>query len=236
MLLDLSFILDKFMPALSVPARDFPRIKQLMEASEALVAEVSNLLKTGVPSADRDSLIQEIANKIGKDQRGKVTQILELLDSMYLAITSSGIHVEVFVEDVLETIKSTNDFEGVTGEDFSNLERRLKDFLSQNNSLSISTKAFDVLTEHQKVYVRSRIFTDVRPVFSQQLDQGVSGFVMVNMLKIEYRENGERKEFFVALDNSDLKNLEVILERSLKKTTQIASVLEGTNIHHFKVE
>jgi hypothetical protein len=83
--------------------------------------------------------------------------------------------------------------------------------------------------DHERVYLESRILTDIRTVFKEYKEQPI-GAVVVHNLKITYRQNDNEKEFFVALDGSDLLNLSQEIARAETKAKEIKMLLEKAEI------
>jgi len=92
--------------------------------------------------------------------------------------------------------------------------------LSAENPLGITTKAIDVLTEHEHVFQYARIVTDVRPIFTNNAQEKPAAAVVVHMLNLFFNDMGQKRQLCVALDSNDLSLLKQIIERAeLKEKT-----------------
>ena len=67
--------------------------------------------------------------------------------------------------------------------------------------------------------------TDMRPVFGS--DEKPAGAVVVHTLKLTYHEGPKRslREFFVAMNRDDLDELREVLDRALRKQSELSHVL-----------
>jgi len=101
--------------------------------------------------------------------------------------------------------------------------------LSYESSLGTTSKALDVMTEHERILCGARVITDVRSVFADPAEKPTAA-VIVHMLKISYHQNREHKDFYVALDSSDVRKLKEILQRAELKAKSLSAVLAGTGI------
>ncbi|MBN1197968.1 MAG: hypothetical protein JXA23_01360 [Bacteroidales bacterium] len=95
--------------------------------------------------------------------------------------------------------------------------KRNKELLKNLGSLKLSFKALNLLTENNQNFVESHIITDIRLVFQEEIDQKNRNAVIIHKLKIDYRKEGEPKQFYIALDNNDLKKLKKQIDRALEK-------------------
>lgn len=94
---------------------------------------------------------------------------------------------------------------------------RNKELLENLGSLKLSFKAINLLTENNQNFVDSHIISDIRLVFQDDIDNQNRSAVILHQLKLEYRKDGEQRQFYIALDNSDLKKLKKQIDRALEK-------------------
>lgn len=85
------------------------------------------------------------------------------------------------------------------------------------DNLKKTFKAFHLFTENDKLYNNSRIITDMRLLFNDEIESPPGCGVILHQLKIEYVENGKRKSVFVSLNRDDVRELSENLQRALKK-------------------
>jgi len=109
------------------------------------------------------------------------------------------------------------------------LEQRMTRLLSIDKAIAVTAKAHDVVTEHQHVFCAARIFSDIRPVFSASADV-VSAAVVVHTLNIAYHEAGEHKEFYVAMDKTDIDSLKKVIERAEKKAKALHLIIKQSAV------
>jgi hypothetical protein len=159
--------------------------------------------------------------------------IRDAIVPLYLARHSTSVPIPTFIEDVIQALKR-EDSEWATDELFSHLEPRLRELLSIEK-LSLITKAHDVLIEHSQTYGKARIVSDVRPVFREDLQQGVAAAVIVHMLNVTYYHAGERDEFVVALDSKDIEQLMETLQRAKEKAKLLEALISSTDTPYIEV-
>jgi len=92
------------------------------------------------------------------------------------------------------------------------------------------------MLEHEHVWHSARVLTDLRPVFGADPKQAPAAAVIIHNLKIAHQAGREIREFFVALDNQDLRKLQEVLERAVKKEASLSSVAEKAGLPWLRVE
>ena len=121
-------------------------------------------------------------------------------------------------------------------EGWPKLASNLQMLLDVDGSLAISAKASELRTEHQRFICidNSRVLTDLRPVFLENVEQHPRAVMIQHTLKIAYHDDSgrESKELFVALDGDGLRRLKNLIERAIAKESnlRIATRIEGAVI------
>lgn len=94
--------------------------------------------------------------------------------------------------------------------------------------LRASIKAWALSSEQERLYLSSRILTDVRPIFGDDDCNQLLASVMIHTLKITTRADGRPQSVFVALDNDDIVELRSALDRALSKAEVVSVQLKNT--------
>jgi hypothetical protein len=95
-------------------------------------------------------------------------------------------------------------------------------------SLAITSKAYDLLTEHEHPFGTARVLTDVRTIFEDS-DEGTApaAALIVHVLKLRDL-NGQ--EYYTALSRSDLRDLHEVIQRAVRKEEQLRVELARTTV------
>lgn len=119
----------------------------------------------------------------------------------------------------------------LSDEECGTLSKRLNRLLSVD-SLAIVAKGKDLQTEQPHVYVGSRILTDLRAVFRDSPEETPLGMVLFHVLKLSYFERGDGhpRDFYIALDETDLGDLKKAIERAKGKSKTLRSTLQNAGI------
>lgn len=100
------------------------------------------------------------------------------------------------------------------------LASNLRKIITSNSSLELTAKVGLIKSDRPHVYVQSKVYTDLRPIFGRS-DTTVRGFVVTHALKLSYQDGEEKKDIFVSLDQSDLLSLRNAIERAEAKEISI---------------
>lgn len=172
-------------------------------------------------------LLSDLAESIAGSTRLSVQEVESLLEAfagMHLTRIHSEKSVGDFVADVVFALQENADGDSVQAGGWENLANDVSAVLSCE-SLEVTAKAIDVMTEHEHVFQRARIVTDIRPIFSADIDQQPRAAVLIHMLNLFYRENGEMKQIGLALDDADLNLLKESIERAAVKAKTLKTSL-----------
>jgi hypothetical protein len=99
----------------------------------------------------------------------------------------------------------------------------------------LAARAHDLVGEHERGFHDARIVTDIRPVFGRNAEDGPEAALVVSSLKVEFhRSDGALDSFFFALDRSDLLRLHEIVDRALKKTEALVSMIARAELPYWE--
>jgi hypothetical protein len=211
------------MPAkLRVPDRYAPSLAEFLRLSPQEIALFLRMIREEQPNLALSKLADTIAGRLSIDRK-RVEEIVNLLTSLQMAQEGLGMSAADLVAELRAAMEASGKAE-LQPSDWSAFEESITEALSEESALAVSSKARDVMQDHSKIYCYSRVLTDLRPIFKSDIGQGPSAFVTVHTLKIAYHENGEHKEFFVALDREDVKQLADLLARAAKKEDSLKSL------------
>jgi len=118
----------------------------------------------------------------------------------------------------------------------STLLERLSTLIKAKGVIEVVAKARDVITDNQRVFLETRILTDLRPVFDVETLEEPAGAVIIHNLKLVFSESFVSREFFLTLDESDLERLEFEISRARRKADALKHVWHKTKIPFVNVD
>lgn len=218
------------MPEINIiPDRILPALVALAELPQAEVDDLLEALKTTSPVMWAKQLPSQAVTNLKIMEPAKAQPIVDALISLYIARNEFSLNAEDATTQILGASKETE------GAAFSEEQKQvlsplLLQSLSFDKSLGVTAKAIDVFMQHEHVFCNARMMTDIRPIFQDEPSAKPSAAAIVHTLKIGYHLGREYKEFFVALDNEDVKILQNVLDRETVKTSSLHTVLDKASI------
>lgn len=220
------------MPITTIPARYRPGIVKITKLDDHKASELAEALTACLPTKGFNQFLSAVLLRLKDWKREELHDILYSLYSLSLAMADQEISADEFVVQLTNVMRSSDRADLKISEDTEiAFSSHLKRLLSVE-SLILSAKALGLRNDYQRSYCDIRILTDIRPIFGSPAEKPVGAFVE-NTLKIEYHEDGEHKEFYVALDNEDLGKIRKALDRAESKTAALKSVIRESGIPDF---
>ena len=110
---------------------------------------------------------------------------------------------------------------------------RLAALLSADG-IATTASAADVLVQYERPFRSARIFTDIRPVFADDVAETPKGAVLVETLQIDYwTRDGGREVVTFGLDENDLGSLKQVVDRAIEKSATMRRFLEAVDVAVF---
>jgi hypothetical protein len=214
---------------LQIPENAYKGLRLLSELPEDKILDFFNFFREIKPTF----FWEEISQKYSANESGEIESIVKAIKGLYSLELSENLSSEQIANDVIAAINKSNEIKDINAE---LLKKRLIEVLSFDKTLGITAKASDIMFQHEHVLVgEARILTDIRPIFSSDIEVNPPAAVIIHNLKISYFENEEKKEFFVALDSNDLKMLAKVIDRAISKEKQITSICSESEMKILKV-
>lgn len=184
------------------------------------VSKLSHSIKS---LADRVSNVTSIPYK-------SIEEIFFSVGSL-AAFIEKGISSKDIVESVCIAIKEDGELDFKTPEEKEKFAFRLLSLI-ETKQLFYAFKANDIIGEYKNVFLQARVISDIRPVFSDKLEDSPEVGLIVHNLHIHYKadEEGAHKDIFLALDAKDIEMLKNALIRAEKKEKSLQSIFDKANM------
>ncbi len=223
------------MTNLSIPDKDIEPLQKLASLSDDERLKLLNAIKQIEPTLQLGKLNSKIAEKVDLDKQ-ELLPIIKMFGSMYRGRISSDVSAEMFAADLNKSLQIIEEspFKEMDDNQRNTLTSYISEILALDNSLGITVKALGVMTEHEHVYCRARVLTDMRPIFGENIEKP-DAFVTIHTLRIGYHDNKEHKDIFIAMDRNDVKELIDMLKRAEQKEEALDSFLNDSKLVHIDV-
>jgi hypothetical protein len=206
-----------------IAIRDLPdqAIQQLLSALDTAPLLVSS-----------DALSERLVEDVEAISRGGISSILASLLSVYSLRQEFDISVSELAEHLAQAMQEggPETLRFTDGEQRGQFEHRLVALLT-SSSLDLIGKASELTTEQERFMREARIITDIRPIFEDDSVDRPSGAVITHTLKISYwDDSNQNRDFYMALDAVDVRNLRASLERAEAKARSLRSILDQAEV------
>ncbi len=209
---------DFSMARLNIPSRIREGISKLLSLDDGAFANLLATIKAlpaNVELIARLPTIINIPNVNSADEEKIATAVVSLHMLRAARDTPSG----EFVDDVSQAIGSFDP----AGQSEASKARLLK--IVDVGPLVVSAKAFTILMDRERTMLTAKILTDLRYAFRHDIDQPPYGAVVIHTLKLSFHEQGEHREFLLALDDDDIETLrDALIERKRKLNFSVSNL------------
>ena len=96
--------------------------------------------------------------------------------------------------------------------------------LAEPRTLRASTKAQLLRTEFDRIFAGAQIFTDIRPIFDDDLKKPLLASLVTHTIKISFHTDGNGDALSIVADAEDLMNLQRMIARALEKSAALISL------------
>jgi hypothetical protein len=218
------------MASLKILPRHLSGLAKLLSVPEDAIRELSSRLADVPVSLDPEEPIRKCVSETSGIPSDDADSIAEAFMSLLLLRTTSNDSLSEFVDELSLAIKETNSEELQFSDEVSGgIKMRLEVLLS-NETLLVSTKAVSVMFEHDKLFSKARVLTQLLPIFGSDVNATPKGAVISHQVGIHYFQNGAHKEFFVLLDSDEVEDFIDVLERARAKADALKQFLATTSV------
>lgn len=207
---------------LGIPDRYASSLAEFLRLSPEELAAFLGALRDEQPTLRESDLARSIEERLSLGGT-KVREIVRLLASLYVAQDQTDEEIGDFVAALRSAAESSGK-DDLQPTDWTAYQAAIIEALSSDTALAVAAKAAGVMNDHARAYCHARILTDLRPVFGSNVEQSPAAMVVIHTLKIVYHEEGEHKDFFVAMDSDDVVQLVGVLDRAFKKEDSLKAL------------
>lgn len=207
----------------SIPARYRLGFERLGRITQAQFATLKDLAAATPPSPDLTALLEKAASTGIED----AAEIIQSSISAASFGASRGLDAEQ-VANVLD-VASLALSPKATG-----LLRRRFAALLQIPAVWLSARAVDLTSSEQRLLIDARILTDLRAIFDGDPDGenrlAPTGGMVVHHLALEVFENGEHRNWTVAVDADDLRAIRRAVDRAEQNAQALQAIMLATGM------
>jgi hypothetical protein len=209
-----------------IPERYEEGFKKISSIDEELFKDINDGLSSSPLMASLGELSETVA-KLKEINENDVSEIFYSAGSL-----TPFIETEENLDEMSEDVSTIAIEEQIIDErNKKRFKTRLTSLL-RNKQLFYASKVNGLLTEYGNVFLQSRIVTDIRPVFGINPNDVPEAGIIIHNLHIHYQDDSEgaHKDFYIALDTNDIKNLKAALIRAEAKEKSLQLLYDKTGL------
>ena len=219
-----------------IPERYQAGIAKLIPLPDNALEELLSVLNEMPHSLNLESIKAYAISKISLIPENDVNDIISALDSLYYIKNESGVPVHDFTEQVLQAMAETeNKALHISASQREPFQGRLIRLMN-GTLLSVAAKSREILYEQERTFGSARVLSDIRPILNENAENNTDAAIIIHTLKINYIQNNQHKEFFVALDTEDVSFMIDTLIRAQEKEETLKSILVAANVPYMDAE
>lgn len=207
------------MPKFTIPREDWKAFISLFSLEPEKKKAFLEIIKEPENVPHADDFAKHYNATTGRDRK-EADKTIDVLFKLYNLYDKSGKDIDSNVSMLIDSFREIDkkEVQEASTTDIELFRSFLGELLSLHDTLGVRAKAYMLMPQHQHVFRRSQIYSDIRAIFRpDKPDIKPSAAVIVHSLKIVYYENYEDKVFYLGLSDNDLHQLNSVIERAIKK-------------------
>ena len=208
------------MKVTNIPIRLLHDVELIADLNKKQVDAIIQILESEKAGTKPDEFSKIFASK---EILSKVdTDTLSFAIFNLLLINTNSNDNNGLVEQIEESLKLlSEDSNEEHSIDYKVLRQNLLRILAVDSNIRTTNKAELLIREFEKIFLESRIITDIRLVYQEDISVQAKHAVLVHQLRITYGSNDEDKNIIIAMDGDDLAILKKDILRAEEKEKMI---------------
>lgn len=223
------------LPSLRIPQTYVAGFKVIAELPESAYTQLVTSAKAApAPFGTVRELRTWLSSEAKSVRPSDIEKIIRVVWSLSKLVSGPKWTPETVVPALDEAARTgISDFKVAEGADF---KARLSALMSLDAFNVIEFKAKELQQEVERILMEARIVTDLRPVFGDVIGEKPAAFIVTHTLKLHYHEDGKHREFYVALDENDIRSLKKIAERAEEKSAILKRTISVNGMRSIDLE
>lgn len=217
---------------LKVPERHLPAFQSLFRMQQDDFAHLLSVLDAADPTNTPNSLAESIHQETElsvSSARALLDAVLELVALGQRSLSSSG--------HMAARVAASSQF--TDGDDKREEFRERTKQLLGSDLIRLHSKVSSIGSEYERVFVNSQILTDLRPIFNDEVSENPEpeAALLSHTLSLHFIGSDRRHDnFYIVLDDSDLRVLYQMINRALQKASSLRLKLKESGLIHMQTE
>lgn len=222
------------MPPLRVPERFRAGILRAAKLPQEKFDELLAAVSKAPRCKDTRELVLWITDETPSLSESDRKEIIYSIVPMFRVQRNSDVSPAVFAQDVWGGVIDDAPKAELEGVDRTAFIARISTLVEQSSLDLASSRISDAKREVERNFCKVRVFTDLRPTFTKDLDEPPSDIAVIHHFQIGYHDSmADHQEFYISLDAGDLEKLKKAIVEAEKKAQTLETMLQkdGVRLH-----
>ncbi|PCJ26144.1 MAG: hypothetical protein COA97_06235 [Flavobacteriales bacterium] len=198
-----------------IPEQVRPGFELIAKLKATQAKAIKTAMKNSAVGSGPDGTIKSLQGKIDLNRPDLINVVETIFSILALYSNEEDTTPDEFLENIASAYEDS--VADVKTSEKNKLIKNIKLFLDSDEQVSNSIKAATLLSENGKLFVESRVLSDIRLVFDDDLKKPSQTAVVIHRLKFEYLEGRRINEFYVSLEKKHLLKLKDTIDRAIEK-------------------
>jgi hypothetical protein len=213
----------------SIPPQGYGELEQIAKHASRL-GDVLKVTATHAAHVPMSVVTRSVEEKTGLDSAA-ASALISGLSNLRVLMDQVDVTPEQLLEAVTASVEldAPASWAGEQLEAWQNATDTVAAALRsmhQDHPLLVRQKARELTFAHQNIFKKSRIITDLRPVFNAAGDE-ITTTVLTHVLSIEFFDGRRTRHIQFAMDEGDVVALQKATDRALTKTAAVRKKYRG---------
>ena len=214
--------------ALTIPERLHEVVLDIfsMEPSERNHI-VDTLAEDVEPGSKRSKYQQKLTEILNNKPSEWINNALDFIFSI-TNLADTGRDLTVIEDDIVAALRKLDSevINEAKDEDFSEFKAFVVKLTRSQDTLGLGAKAARLSLQHERVFVFSEIFSDMRSIFPEDVSSQPANAVIIHSLKIHSHKDDKHSETYFAMEHQDLIRLKKVVDRAIAKHETLSAMSE----------
>jgi hypothetical protein len=204
------------MPQINIPENVFPGFVEIAKLSKEQSKKFSSYLSNMPIGINFNKVFDEINDYLFSQLNVKSSRnIVQALISFGKLLESDYIR-EDLANELTNSFKESSPIK-INEEEVESLKSNLSLIFKNSHRLKLTLKAVKLAYENENIFTESKIISDVRLIFNEDLKDKNRNAIILHRLHLVFKRNKKNEDLFITLDLHDLRELKEDIERAITK-------------------
>jgi hypothetical protein len=201
--------------------RDFGVIREI---DEGRLKEVVKKTSGISPLPLKPATLLSVVTKAFEGDKAKAEAVVRQCLSLNGLMRQTGIDADSVIEGVRLGLAADSNWSIEERSKWETLEPTFRDLLAID-AFRIVAKSIELSYDYANLYRRGRILTDIRPLYTNDATE-IVGAVVSYTLRLRYDNDEGDRDLSLAMDESDIRQLQEQCNRALNKAKTARALME----------